>query len=255
MTWPRSTPAGSGWRQRWASGSTIPARSSCSARPARPWTTRSSTSTRTSCVRRSRWPRRASPCTPATPPAILRWAATDGLRAANGPPFVRVGGERRDGTMADLEQFLMLTQMTDVLDTPGRSIVEPNDVPLDVRHLLRALEAIRLTDRVWSGEPSSAAPPTTAWRWRRSSRRSRGDANSPGRCSQRQRQLAAALRRAHAGGPVRLRGRRPAGDRDAVPADGGDGAGHRAGSAGPADGRGAGRAGAGAAGATRARPA
>src|SRR5262249_52981061 len=31
----------------------------------------------------------------------------------------------------------------------------PNDVPLDVRHLLRALEAIRLTDMVWSGEASS----------------------------------------------------------------------------------------------------
>jgi trimethylamine--corrinoid protein Co-methyltransferase len=43
-----------------------------------------------------------------------------------------------------------------VLDTPGRNILEPNDVPLDVRHLLRALAAIRLTDRVWSGEPSSA---------------------------------------------------------------------------------------------------
>jgi len=74
--------------------------------------------------------------------------------ATNGPPFVRAGGERRDGTMADLERFLMMTQMTGVLDTPGRSIVEPNDVPLDVRHLVRALEAIRLTDRVWSGEPS-----------------------------------------------------------------------------------------------------
>jgi trimethylamine---corrinoid protein Co-methyltransferase len=75
--------------------------------------------------------------------------------ATNGPPFVRVGGERREGTMDDLERFLMLTQVCEVLDTPGRSIVEPNDVPLDVRHLLRALEAIRLTDRVWSGEPSS----------------------------------------------------------------------------------------------------
>jgi trimethylamine---corrinoid protein Co-methyltransferase len=74
--------------------------------------------------------------------------------ATNGPPFVRAGDERRDGTMGDLERFLMMTQMTDVLDTPGRSIVEPNDVPLDVRHLVRALEAIRLTDRVWSGEPS-----------------------------------------------------------------------------------------------------
>ena len=77
--------------------------------------------------------------------------------ATNGPPFVRVGGERRDGTMADLERLLKLTQMTDVLDTPGRNIVEPNDVPLDVRHLVRALAAIRLTDRVWSGEPSSQA--------------------------------------------------------------------------------------------------
>jgi trimethylamine--corrinoid protein Co-methyltransferase len=74
---------------------------------------------------------------------------------AQGPPFVRIGGERRDGTMADLEQLLKLTQMTDVLDTPGRNILEPNDVPLDTRHLVRPLAAIRLTDRVWSGEASS----------------------------------------------------------------------------------------------------
>src|SRR5207253_5647546 len=75
--------------------------------------------------------------------------------AAQGPPFVRIGDERREGTIADLEQLLKLTHMTDALDTPGRNILEPNDVPLDVRHLVRALAAIRLTDRVWSGEPSS----------------------------------------------------------------------------------------------------
>ncbi len=74
---------------------------------------------------------------------------------ANGPPFVRVDGQRREGTMADLEKLLMMVQVTDALDTPGRNILEPNDVPLDVRHLLRALAATRLTDRVWSGEPSS----------------------------------------------------------------------------------------------------
>jgi trimethylamine--corrinoid protein Co-methyltransferase len=74
---------------------------------------------------------------------------------AQGPPFVRVGDARRDGTMADLESLLALTQLTDALDTPGRNILEPNDVPLDVRHLVRSLAAIRLTDRVWSGEPSS----------------------------------------------------------------------------------------------------
>ena len=75
--------------------------------------------------------------------------------AAQGPPFVRIGDERRDGTIDDLEQLLKLTQMTDALDTPGRNILEPNDVPLDVRHLVRALAATRLTDRVWAGEPSS----------------------------------------------------------------------------------------------------
>src|SRR5436305_2046798 len=74
---------------------------------------------------------------------------------AQGPPFVRVDGARRDGTMADLESLLRLTHLFDSLDTPGRNILEPNDVPLDVRHLLRALASIRLTDRVWSGEPSS----------------------------------------------------------------------------------------------------
>src|SRR4051812_38892956 len=74
---------------------------------------------------------------------------------AQGPPFVRTGGERRDGTLADLELLLKLTQASEVLDTPGRNILEPNDVPLDVRHLVRALAAIRLTDRVWAGEPSS----------------------------------------------------------------------------------------------------
>jgi trimethylamine---corrinoid protein Co-methyltransferase len=72
-----------------------------------------------------------------------------------GPPFVRIDGLRRDGTMDDLESLLKLTQVTDALDTPGRNMLEPNDVPLDVRHLVRALAAIRLTDRVWSGEPSS----------------------------------------------------------------------------------------------------
>jgi trimethylamine---corrinoid protein Co-methyltransferase len=74
---------------------------------------------------------------------------------ANGPPFVRIDGVRREGTMADVEQLLKMVQVADVLDTPGRNILEPNDIPLDVRHLLRALAATRLTDRVWSGEPSS----------------------------------------------------------------------------------------------------
>lgn len=75
--------------------------------------------------------------------------------ATNGPPFVREGQHRRDGLMADAERFLMLTQSSGVLDTPGRNTVEPNDVPLDVRHLVRSLAAIRITDMPWSAEVSS----------------------------------------------------------------------------------------------------
>jgi trimethylamine---corrinoid protein Co-methyltransferase len=77
--------------------------------------------------------------------------------AVQGPPFVSRGAERRDGTLADVEDLLRLVQQTDAIDTPGRSMLEPNDVPLDVRHLVRALAAIRLTDRVWAGEASSTA--------------------------------------------------------------------------------------------------
>ncbi|MGI9117824.1 MAG: trimethylamine methyltransferase family protein [Gaiellales bacterium] len=75
--------------------------------------------------------------------------------AVQGPPFVRIGDERRDGTYADFEDLLRLVQMDPNLDTPGRNVLEPNDLPLDSRHLMRALAMIRLTDRVWAGEPSS----------------------------------------------------------------------------------------------------
>src|SRR5436305_11703164 len=73
-----------------------------------------------------------------------------------GPPFVRRGLERRDGTLADFEDLLRLVQQTPAIDTGGRSMVEPNDIALDVRHLVRALASIRFTDRVWAGEASSS---------------------------------------------------------------------------------------------------
>jgi trimethylamine--corrinoid protein Co-methyltransferase len=76
--------------------------------------------------------------------------------AVNGPPFVRLEGERRDGTMADLENLLRLAHMAEVIDTPGRNMLEPGDVPLDIRHLRRSLASATLTDMVWSGEASSA---------------------------------------------------------------------------------------------------
>ena len=175
---------------------------------------------------------------------------------ANGPPFVRVNGERRDGTMADLEQLLKLTQMTDALDTPGRNILEPNDVALDVRHLLRALAAARLTDRVWSGEPSSEGRRSRLHpHGRDHPRRPSGDRGAAGDVRKRERQLSHALRCAHAGGAAHLRRRRPGDHRHAVSADGSDGPRVHAGGAGSADGRGAGGHRAGAAGAAAARPA
>jgi trimethylamine--corrinoid protein Co-methyltransferase len=75
---------------------------------------------------------------------------------SQGPPFVRIGDERRDGTLADLEKLIMLTQVCDELDTPGGNICEPNDVPLDSRHLVQNLALIVLSDKVFEGVPISA---------------------------------------------------------------------------------------------------
>src|SRR5918998_414727 len=55
--------------------------------------------------------------------------------AVYGPPFVREGDERREATMANFENFVRLSQAFDQLDSPGGTIVEPNDRPLDSRHL------------------------------------------------------------------------------------------------------------------------
>ena len=142
--------------------------------------------------------------------------------------------------MADLEALLKLTQLTDNLDTPGRNILEPNDVPLDVRHLLRALAAIRLTDRVWAGEPSSDFAAADCLRMAEIVFGSRAAIeDDAGALRELQRQLAAALRQPHARGNPRLRGCGSGRDRDAVPADGCDGAGLGTGSARAADRRGA----------------
>src|SRR5205085_5424251 len=55
--------------------------------------------------------------------------------AVYGCPFVREGDVRRDATMADFENFVKLSQSFPQLDSPGGTIVEPNDTPLDSRHL------------------------------------------------------------------------------------------------------------------------
>jgi trimethylamine---corrinoid protein Co-methyltransferase len=71
--------------------------------------------------------------------------------AVYGPPFVRDGADRRDATMADFENFVRLSQSFDELDSPGGTIVEPNDRPLDSRHLDMVFALQTLADKPYMG--------------------------------------------------------------------------------------------------------
>ena len=68
-----------------------------------------------------------------------------------GPPFVREGDDRREATLADFEQFCRLSQAFEQLDTPGGLCCEPNDRPLDSRHLDMLLAVQTLTDKPYMG--------------------------------------------------------------------------------------------------------
>ena len=68
-----------------------------------------------------------------------------------GPPFVRSGDVRRDATMDDFRRFVMLAQSFDDLDSAGGVICEPNDTPLDSRHLDMVLALQTLTDKIYMG--------------------------------------------------------------------------------------------------------
>lgn len=71
--------------------------------------------------------------------------------AVYGPPFVREGDVRRDGTMDDFRNFSRLAQTFGVLDSAGGVITEPNDTPLDSRHLDMTYALQTLTDKVYMG--------------------------------------------------------------------------------------------------------
>ncbi len=68
-----------------------------------------------------------------------------------GPPFVREGSTRRDATMADFRRFAMLAQSHSELDSGGGVICEPNDAPLDSRHLDMIYALQSLTDKIYMG--------------------------------------------------------------------------------------------------------
>ena len=68
-----------------------------------------------------------------------------------GPPFVREGNVRRDGSFQDFENFCKLAQSFDALDSVGGVVCEPNDLSLDSRHLDMAFAAATLTDKFFMG--------------------------------------------------------------------------------------------------------
>jgi trimethylamine--corrinoid protein Co-methyltransferase len=68
-----------------------------------------------------------------------------------GPPFVREGEVRRDATMEDFRRFTKLAQSFSELDSAGGVICEPNDAPLDSRHLDMIFALQTLTDKIYMG--------------------------------------------------------------------------------------------------------
>src|SRR5712671_3144363 len=68
-----------------------------------------------------------------------------------GCPFVREGDVRRDATMNDFRQLASLSQAYDELDSAGGVICEPNDAPLDSRHLDMVYALQTLTDKIYMG--------------------------------------------------------------------------------------------------------
>jgi trimethylamine---corrinoid protein Co-methyltransferase len=71
--------------------------------------------------------------------------------AVYGSPFVREGDVRRDATMDDFRRLCMLSQSFGQLDSAGGVICEPNDTPLDSRHLDMIYALQTLTDKVYMG--------------------------------------------------------------------------------------------------------
>jgi trimethylamine--corrinoid protein Co-methyltransferase len=75
--------------------------------------------------------------------------------AVYGCPFVREGLERREATYADFENLVRLSQAFPQLDTPGGTICEPNDRPLDSRHLDMVYALLTLSDKPFMGSVTS----------------------------------------------------------------------------------------------------
>jgi trimethylamine--corrinoid protein Co-methyltransferase len=75
--------------------------------------------------------------------------------AVYGCPFVREGLERRDATYDDFQNLVKLSQAFPQLDSPGGTICEPNDRPLDSRHLDMVFALMTLSDKPFMGSVTS----------------------------------------------------------------------------------------------------
>jgi trimethylamine---corrinoid protein Co-methyltransferase len=72
-----------------------------------------------------------------------------------GCPFVREGHERRSATYNDFENLVRLAQSFPELDSPGGTICEPDDKPLDSRHLDMVYALMTLSDKPFMGSVTS----------------------------------------------------------------------------------------------------
>jgi trimethylamine--corrinoid protein Co-methyltransferase len=75
--------------------------------------------------------------------------------AVYGCPFVREGLTRRDATYEDFQNLVKLAQSFPQLDSPGGTICEPNDRPLDSRHLDMVYALLTLSDKPFMGSVTS----------------------------------------------------------------------------------------------------
>lgn len=80
-----------------------------------------------------------------------------GFAPTYGCPFVRdLSGERRYATLADLEDFVKLTHVSEPLNISGSIICEPTDVPVPHRHLEVARAHLILGEKPIMGSITSA---------------------------------------------------------------------------------------------------
>mgnify|MGYP003694273433 CR=1 FL=1 len=126
--------------------------------------------------------------------------------AVYGRSFVREGDVRRDATLDDFRRLSMLAQTLPELDSAGGVICEPNDAPLDSRHLdmIYALQTRHRQDL--HGQRGLRPERRRHHRDDRRSCSAGGETieQTPGHDLADQLQLAAALGRPDAGRPVRV---------------------------------------------------